>query len=146
MSTSSPQESRPQPTVNAVAAICAFVFPGLGHIVIGQKRRGVLIMTGILFLFLSGLLIGGVDVVDRRHDRLWFYAQGLCGPIAYAADYLNQSLTKPIPSDLSSRTMQDIENDPATLELLSRQSLAHVNEMGTLFCALAGLMNFVVIL
>ena len=85
-------------------------------------------MAGVLFLFVGGVLIGGVDVVDRRNDRLWFLAQAMCGPIAFATDLANQKLL----------------SDPEAV--LRRKSLSHVNELGTLYCALAGLMNLVVIL
>ena len=38
------------------------------------------------------------------------------------------------------------EGDPEVARRLHRKSLGHVNEMGTLYCALAGLMNLVAIL
>jgi len=60
----------------------------------------------------------------------WFIAQVWCGPIVIAVDLLNQALIAPLPVD-----------EKATLV-----GLSHVNEMGTLFIAMAGLMNFVVIL
>jgi len=85
-------------------------------------------MAGVLFLFLGGILIGGVDVVDRRNDKLWFFAQAVCGPMAFAADLINQKF-------LSSEE-----------EIIKRKEISHVNEIGTLFTALAGLMNLVVIL
>ena len=110
------------------AAVLAWVWPGLGHISLGQRRRGGLIMFGVLFLFLGGVLIGGIDAVDRREDPLWFLAQAVCGPIAFATDLANQRLV----------------SDPQLR--LRRKGLSHVNEIGTLFAALAGLMNLVVIL
>lgn len=112
------------------AAVLAWLWPGAGHISLGQRRRGLLLMAGVLFLFLSGMLIGGVDVVDRREDRLWFIAQFFCGPIALGADYLNQNVVKSLPQE----------------QRLHTTSLGRVNEIGTLYCALAGLMNLVVIL
>lgn len=111
-----------------IAAILAWLWPGLGHISLGHRKRGILIMAGVLFLFLGGILIGGVDVVDRRNDKLWFFAQAICGPIAFATDLMNQEF-------LSSEA-----------DVIKRKSLSHVNEIGTLFTALAGLMNLVVIL
>jgi hypothetical protein len=125
------------------AAILAWLWPGLGHIHQGERKRGFLVMFGVLFLFLSGVLIGGLDVVDRKDDRLWFLAQVLCGPIAVVADYANQSLLKPMPGGWVDRYA---EGDPQVTRRLHRKSLGHVNEMGTLYCALAGLMNLVVIL
>ena len=86
-------------------------------------------MFGVLFLFLGGVLIGGLDVVDRKDDRLWFLAQVLCGPVAIAADLANQTLLKPMPGNWMDRYE---EGDPAVTRRLYRKSLGHVNEMGTL--------------
>jgi hypothetical protein len=122
--------STAQPEFNPAAAVMAWLWPGLGHISLGHKRRGLLIMFGVLFLFLGGVLIGGIDSVDRREDHLWFLAQMLCGPIAFGVDFLNQNFIKSIPEPQRFATI----------------GLNKPNEMGTLFTALAGLMNLVVIL
>ena len=87
-------------------------------------------MLGILFLFFSGLLIGGLDAVDRRNDGIWFLAQAFNGPIAFVADWLNQLLIQ-----------QRSEDDR-----LMMIGLGHVNSIATLFIALGGLMNLAVIL
>jgi hypothetical protein len=137
ISTKSPGQFTPS------AAILAWLWPGLGHISLGERKRGFLIMFGVLFLFLGGILIGGLDVVDRTDDRLWFLAQVLCGPVAVVADIANQTLVKPMPADWVERYEA---GDPDVIRRLRRKSLGHVNEMGTLYCALAGLMNLVVIL
>ncbi len=126
-----------------MAAILAWLWPGLGHISHGELRRGLLIMFGVLFLFLGGVLIGGIDSVDRKDDRLWFLAQVLCGPIALVVDFTNQSKLKGLPDDWVDRYER---GDAAVRTQLTRKSLGHVNEMGTLFSALAGLMNLVAIL
>jgi uncharacterized iron-regulated membrane protein len=120
----------PSREFNPQAAILAWLWPGLGHISLGHKYRGLLIMFGVLFLVLTGLLVGGLDAVDRKEDRLWYYAQSLCGPIAMAADYANQNYIKALPEEKLNRAT----------------GLGRVNELGTLFVALAGLMNLVVIL
>ena len=125
------------------AAILAWLWPGLGHISHGDHRRGLRVMFGVLFLFLGGILIGGVDSVDRRADPLWFLAQVLCGPIALAADAVNQSLVKPRPAGWQQLYVQ---GDETVRRLLRRKGLGHVNEIGTLYSALAGLMNLVAIL
>ena len=108
----------------------AWLLPGLGHMSLGHRKRGGLIMFGVLFLFLGGILIGGIDCVDRRDDKLWFLAQSVTGPIAFITDFINQSYLKNLPDQQRFQTVG--VNKP--------------NEMGTLFCALAGLMNLVVIL
>ena len=87
-------------------------------------------MTGVLMLLVLGLLIGGIDCVDRQEDRLWFLAQSLNGPIAFIIDYLNQNVIKAMPDE----------------QRLWTTGISHVNEIGTLYIALAGLMNLAVIL
>lgn len=131
-----------------VAAVMAWVLPGLGHILLGERERGYRIMAGVLGLVFIGLLVGGIDCVDRRNDRLWFLAQGLCGPVAFAADAANQALVQSHVIDWSRRTDWDkfLSEDPEVLDDLRRVGIGRVNEMGTLFVALAGLMNLVVIL
>lgn len=73
-----------------VAALLAFAFPGMGHVFLGHTRRGVLILAGILGLFLSGLLIGGIDAIDREEDFFWFIGQSLVGPATFGVNYVHQ--------------------------------------------------------
>jgi hypothetical protein len=116
---------------------------------LGERRRGLLLMFGVLFLFFTGLLIGGVDCVDRRNDRLWFLAQSLCGPVAFVADQANAHLGPSLPDDFRDGTearRRFLEGDEELQRQLRRVGIGRVNEMGTLFVALAGLMNLVVIL
>jgi len=124
------QDTEHKTNFDIVGVFLGWILPGLGHLSQGQKRRGYLIMFGALFLICCGVLVGGIDAVDHRNDGLWFIAQVWCGPIVIAIDLLNQSLIAPLP--ISER---------ATLV-----GLSHVNEIGTLFIAMAGLMNFVAML
>ncbi len=131
------------------AAVLAWLWPGLGHISLGQRRRGVLVMFGVLWLFVGGVLIGGIDSVDRRDNdshSLWFLAQALCGPIALAVDWTNQRWVKLEPMDPGELDRRIEQGDRAVISRLDRKGLGHVNEMGTLFSALGGLMNLVAIL
>jgi hypothetical protein len=134
---------------NLLPAVAGWVFPGLGQILLGERTRGLLAMAGVLLLFLGGLLVGGVDAVDRKEDRLWFVGQAGAGPIAFAASYANDAFLKSgrvgtlLPSPPSAGTRGQ-PGAPPTISSL--KGLAHPNEFGTLMCFLAGLMNFIVIL
>ena len=107
-----------------------WILPGWGHYSIGHRRRGLLIFGGVMFLVFCGVLIGGINAVDHENDSLWFIAQFWCGPVVLAIDLINQACTNALP--ISDRT--------------TLVSLSHTNEIGTLFIAMAGLMNFVVLL
>ena len=131
--------------MNVVSPICAWLVPGLGHVVIGEKVRGILIFAGILFMWFCGILIGGIDSVDRKEDPLWFIAQAGSGPIAFGIDGLNTGLLK------SGQVGELIESPPLRrneppAKVSSYKGIAHVNEYGILFTGLAGLMNLVAII
>lgn len=130
--------------LNWGAAFFGWILPGLGQISIGHGRRGVLAGIGILGLFFGGLLIGGVDCVDRREDPLWFYAQAGAGPIAFASDWANSALLK---SGKFGELVETPSAMPRTTPAMvsSFKTVTPANEIGTLYCALAGLINVVVI-
>lgn len=152
--------SSQQPTTDfhPKALVTACILPGLGHIVRGEIARGVYIMTSLLTLFFGGIFLGGVDVVDSKEDRVWFYAQALVGPAAFGVDYYHQHRLKviaPAP-DRSGRTIlrsafpTEGRKPDGTVLLGGRppntKSVGRMNELGTLACALAGMLNLIVIL
>lgn len=118
-------------------AIAGWALPGLGHILAGEKRRGAIIMITILSLYLAGLLIGGIDVVDRKEDHLWFAAQMFAGPVTMIVDTVHQKLKDNVTKAL--KLMGDGPIDSSKLAYTA--SIGRVNELGTLYCALAGLLN-----
>ncbi|MCC6675619.1 MAG: hypothetical protein IT436_00620 [Phycisphaerales bacterium] len=207
-------------TFSPVAGLAALILPGAGHFVLGQRGRAAAIAAGVLGLFFGGLLIGGIDVVDSREDRLWFIGQALIGPVAFGVDYAHQTHFKGvyIPPEIlvnkkiSSRQLALLTRSPRsagpgevrevmTLQVVdphqgqaasvtipvlrrltaqefasaglspeldenqapltraemsaldakglgppNRKSLSKVNELGTLFATIAGMLNIIVIL
>jgi len=117
-------------TIRVGPVLLGWILPGMGHFSIGHRRRGLLIMSGVIFLVFCGVLVGGIDAVDHKNDGLWFIAQVWCGPIVVGIDLMNQAWVASLPT-----------SQRATLV-----GLSHANEIGTLFIAMAGLMNFVVLL
>jgi hypothetical protein len=149
-----------QPTTDfhPKALLTACILPGLGHIVRGEIARGVYIMTSLLAMFVGGIFLGGVDVVDSKEDRVWFYAQALVGPAAFGVDYYHQNHLKVMAPamDRSGRMAlrsafpTEGRNPDGTVLLGGRppntKSVGRMNELGTLACALAGMLNLIVIL
>lgn len=131
-------------TLQPVAGVLACLFPGLGHWYLDSFRRGGLICLGVMGLFVGGMLIGGVDVVDRRQDKWWFVLQAGVGPTAFLVDRWHDQhrrsdggrsagLTPPVPAASANR-----------LEVT--KSLGRVNEVGSLFAAMAGLLNLIAVI
>lgn len=143
-----------------VALVLAYIFPGLGHWYLGEKKRAVLIASGILGLFVGGLLIGGINAVDRKEDKIWFLGQAIVGPVAFGVDYIHQNHLKVTAKDPS--TQQDALRSPWPHEVRgpdgrprtaepgqgpsSSVSLGRMNELGTLFSTIAGMLNLLVII
>ena len=165
-------QTKPRPTW--LVALAGWAVPGLGHALLGQAWRGVAVASAVLGLFLGGLLIAGVRVVDlpgvadgrremlavperqmeawmaeqRRRppeqreappeprwrltarplnavlSRPWFVAQSLAGPVAFFAGAGNVAAAQagyPKPT-------------------------ARLADIGTLYCAAAGMMNLVALM
>ncbi len=142
-------------------AVAGYLVPGLGHLLVGERARGIIIMIALHGLFLAGLLIGGIDVIDYRHQKLWFAGQCLFSPIAPALGYVHDARDFELRQQVAAfqqshyqKTGRSLEYDQALLHLLRHQprSLAYiqstgrVNEIGTLYCAMAGLLNLLAII
>ena len=114
-----------------LVALVGWLIPGAGYWLIGQRGRGLTVGVTIVILFVLGLLIGGIRVVDAPEGaspqkvlaKAWFVPQVLAGPIAVAA---HLAADKWVPRDVV--------------------STARVNEIGTLYTAVAGLLNLMVIM
>jgi hypothetical protein len=115
-----------------IVALATWVVPGSGYWLIGERARGLTVGVTIIVLFVLGLLIGGVKVVDPPPNALsspinaitqkpWFVGQILAGPITL--------LTASIGSSEKYFT-----------------SHARVNEIGTLYTAVAGMLNLLAII
>jgi TM2 domain-containing membrane protein YozV len=142
---------------NPVAAVLGFVLPGAGHFYLGHRSRGIYACIGILSLLFGGLLIGGIDVVDSKEDRMWFFGQAAAGPIVFGVDWYHQHQLKVQAYDdfgrLVLRTAHPWEGrDPATGRATptgtppNSKSVTKMNELGTLSAFLAGMLNVIVII
>jgi hypothetical protein len=137
-----------------VVTLAAWLLPGAGHFIIGQRSRGLTIGISILVLFVLGLLIGGMRVVDmpswNRVRQLRQERQSLPGAALSAVMekpwYVGQFLAGPV-SIISARTAW--AGDPhARGEKGNPYFLSHArsNEIGTLYTAVAGMLNLLAII
>lgn len=152
------------PSPDYLAGGAAVAWPGLGHIVQGRTKRGVLAMAGVLGLFLYGLFIGGIDAVDSRDDRIWYAGAAMVGPLAWGTDWVHQNRFKAydrsrdalrtgFPGEVRDTTGDRPVWRPATQAELdagkgppNEKGLGRLNEIAMLSIALAGMLNFIVFL
>ena len=142
-----------EPVIPPPAPLVAFAgwcVPGLGYWLIGEKTRAVFSGASILAIFVIGLLIAGVRCVDvpgfdevgslkrvgRSNntligtmpfkaiiDRPWFIPQVLTGPAAVGAGAWGISIAGTYP-----------------------KGTARLWDIGTLYTAVAGMLNLLVII
>lgn len=147
-----------------VAAVLACALPGAGQFFLGYRARGIAIMVGVLGLFLGGVLIGGINCVDSRENRIWFIGQALVGPAAFIIDNIHQSQFKAYPPGADGRPTglprvprpdETIVDHPSGRKVLASsggkpppivKSIGRPNELGTLFGAIAGMLNLICII
>lgn len=155
----------PQPTeFNPVAGLAALIFPGAGHLVLGRTKRAALICIGVMGLFTFGLLIGGIDAIDSKNDKIWFYAQVLVGVPTIAVNHVHQSQFKAadpnngyLRSGFPGEHRQVIDGQAVWQPLTQEQiasgmgppnvpGLGRINEIAMLSIVLAGMLNLIVFL
>ena len=153
---SAPADPGPATRWHALAAICAWLLPGSGHVVIGQARRGIILSVAILTLWAGGLLIGGVSCIEVRSPegqvRPWFLGQMFIAP-SLAVAWYHQSLRAGVaPGNEPGRA--DYPDDFAVASIpmpddrvpAYEPSFGRVAEQGVLYTALAGMLNLLAII
>jgi hypothetical protein len=127
---------------NIPAAVAAWVFPGLGHAMSGELKRGAILAAVIGSMWIVGLWVGGISVIEARTTtgqvRPWFLGQMLIAPslvVEYTHDRYRAQTggQEPEPS-----------RDPSH-PTLYEPSYGRPHEIGTLYTALAGLLNLLAV-
>jgi hypothetical protein len=153
-------------------AVAGWIVPGAGYALIGQRLRGLVIGVTIIAMFAIGLLIAGIRVIDvpgfddqgrkveldargNKIDRLarpemsgdwvltarpfaeiankpWFVGQVLAGPICLVAAHFSLDLAQPV--------------NPGSIYSRVPKSHARLAEIGTLYTAVAGMLNLLAII
>lgn len=123
------------PRWHFAGALAAWLVPGLGHLLLGQKGRALILMASIGLLWLGGFFIGGVGVFDRKGHPIWFMGQMLIAPSVLVEGY--------------HRTLQEPGGQPPRPDDLAgryKPSYGHVHEQGVLYTSLAGMLNLLAIM
>lgn len=152
-----PSELKPQWHLHAAAL--GWLLPGLGHLILGQKKRGVILCVTILSLWLAGIFIGGISVIDK-YDRLdsesnssaatrswWFFGQAMIAP-SFVVDGIRSRMAVGhaaelgFPSHSNPRALIVPEHrDAPSVVAPYEPSFGRVAEQGILYTALAGMLN-----
>ena len=123
-----------------LVALAGWLVPGSGYWLIGQRARGLTIGVTIVVLFVLGIFIAGVRVVEapdmsaanqsvfaRVLQKPWFLGQALTGPMGLASAYASNKVAE-------SPRYRNV------------QTKARLAEIGTLYTAVAGMLNLLAII
>jgi hypothetical protein len=84
-----------RPPSTALAAILAWVLPGLGHWWIGERARGIILFIVVTVTFWGGAAVAGIrSTVTPKENGAWIAAQLCLGPQAFLALYLSDEIKK----------------------------------------------------
>ncbi len=124
-----------------VVALVCWVIPGAGYALFGQLARGLTIGISVLALFVMGMWIGGVRVVDPPpayrpisrvvFERPWFLGQIFAGPVTLIAARIGSG---------------GEEGDRSSIQNSFQPSHSRSNDIGTLYTAVAGMLNLLAII
>jgi hypothetical protein len=146
-SASSEEPAIPPPV--PIVALAGWCVPGLGYLLIGERARALFSGVSIVLIFLLGILIAGVRCVDvpgysevgtlRRMpsgdpavraapfrslvDKPWYIPQILAGPMTIGASIWSVNISADYP-----------------------KATARLWDIGTLYTAVAGMLNLLVII
>jgi len=105
--------------------LLAWLVPGAGHWLLGERSRGAIIFVAICTTFLFGIMLGTIDVIDPQQAKAWFCAQVLCG----------------FPTILTTILAQKITPDVTLMHIFGRS-----RDIGQVYIGVAGLLNLLCIL
>jgi hypothetical protein len=132
-----------------VIALIGWLVPGLGYVACRQVSRGVTVGVTILAIYVLGLLIGGVRVVDvpgydnagapRNVGPDWALRARPVAEIGNKPWYVPQILAGPVTL-VAGKFSLDVARagiDPST---------ARLRDIGTLYTAVAGMLNLIAVI
>jgi len=114
-----------------VVGALAWLIPGAGHYALQEKRRGILIFVVIVLMFLVGLYVGSIGVIDPVSAKPWYAAQLMNSPaVLFLGDHV---------ADAYRRARET--NEPK----LAYLAYGRANEIGQIYTSIAGLLNLLCI-
>lgn len=154
-----------------VVAVAGWVLPGSGYVLLGDVARGLVIGSTIILLFLAGVLIAGIRVIDvpgydnlghqkrvfqgRRVDPSnpsyargdWLLAERPLGEVVEKPWFVAQALTGPIAFLGASWSISAAQPaTPGGRVSAVPNSHARIADIGSLYTAVAGMLNLLTII
>ena len=95
--------------------LAGWLVPGGGYFLLKETKRALIILATIVGIFVAGLYIGSIGVVDPIGAKLWYIVQMANSPLVVIIGYYTQGGGFPV--------------------------FGRPNEMGQIYTSIAGLLN-----
>jgi hypothetical protein len=102
-----------------IVALLAWLVPGVGHFVLKEKKRAIIIFVTIVMIFSTGLYVGSIGVIDPVGAWPWYLAQIMNSPMVIIVGHLTAGGGFPV--------------------------YGKPNEIGQMYTSIAGLLNLLCI-
>lgn len=87
----------------------SWFLPGLGHVYLGDRKRGLVLLVVVAMTFWCGVAIGGVrSTVQPRARTAWFMAQICAGSHTLVTYALGQVRAKQFPTEQAGFVEEDL--------------------------------------
>jgi hypothetical protein len=118
-----------------LVALAGWLIPGAGYFLIGHRTRALVVGVSVIVLFLLGILVAGIAVVEAPNfggggtvlggilQKPWFLGQVMTGPLGLISAWIGQGVADDYPA-----------------------AKARLGEIGTLYTAVAGMLNLLAII
>jgi hypothetical protein len=128
-----------------LAALLAFLLPGMGHVYLGKRGKGLVAFVLIVGLFLSGLWLSSGEAVwlDKEYGHPWAFCAQVGAGLPAGAGLLRSH-------SYEVKTALGIKSEPPPPPPTVWQTPEYVRELphqdeGLLFTMVAGLLNLLLI-
>ena len=102
-----------------IVGLLAWLVPGGGHFALNERRRGGVICVTIVLMFLTGLYVGSIGVIDPVGAKPWYAAQIMNSPLVFFLGRMSTAGEYPV--------------------------YGRPNEIGQIYTSIAGLLNLLCI-
>lgn len=148
------KRSQSRPHSNAllrmpIAGFLAWLVPGMGHIYLGYRGRGLVLLATITATFWTGVAIGGVrNTIDPKQRRLWFVAQMGTAGNTLAGYLLHKVVEEGAPSKNQVPSRNQFGHSQRTQPSLKAAPPGNwvSADVGVHYTGVAGLLNLLIIL
>lgn len=122
----------------SVVGAAAWLVPGGGYFVLGERRRAWVVLITVGLTFLTGLYVGSIGVVDPISSKPWYVAQVMNSP---AVMLIGRHVAK------TKIAFQQATAPAAQQQALERtyRVYGRPGEVGQIYTSISGLLNLLCI-